>query len=188
MLEYEKKLMLTKDEYAVLTAQCKGMCVEMQTNYYFDTDDLTMNRKGITCRIRAKNGKYRTTIKNHCTENPSCSIEEHICESNEFNTRIFEALGLRLQGELVTSRIIMYRDSFCEIVLDRNTYLGHTDFEIEVEYSGECETRALEYLKSVAEYFVSANINDSAEEYLHRIGKGKSKSERFFEWKQSAGR
>lgn len=187
MLEYEKKVMLTKDEYAVLADRCKGMCVEMQTNYYFDTDDLTMNRKGITCRIRAKNGKYRMTIKNHCTEDPSCSIEEHLCVSTEFNPRIFEALGLRLQGELITSRIIMYRDSFCEMVLDRNTYLGHTDFEVEVEYSGEREASALEYMKSVAECFVAAKIMDSTEEYLHRIGKGKSKSERFFEWKQSEG-
>ena len=61
MLEYEKKVMLTKDEYAVLSAQCRGMRVETQTNYYFDTDDFCMNRKGITCRIRAKNGKYKTT-------------------------------------------------------------------------------------------------------------------------------
>jgi uncharacterized protein YjbK len=187
MLEYEKKVMLTKDEYAVLADRCKGMCVEMQTNYYFDTDDLNMNRQGITCRIRAKNGTYRMTVKNHCRENPNCSIEEHLCESAKFDPRIFEALGLRLQGELITSRIIMYRDTFCEMVLDRNTYMGCTDYELEVEYSEGCETRALDCLKSVADCLIAAKITDSTEEYLHRIGKGKSKSERFFGWKQLAG-
>lgn len=187
MLEYEKKVMLTKDEYAVLSARCRGMRVETQTNYYFDTDDFCMNRKGITCRIRAKNGKYKTTIKNHCTEEPSCSIEVHLYESTELNPQIFEALGLRLQGELITSRIIMCKDSFCEMVLDQNTYLGQTDFEIESEYTGECEAIALEYLKNIAQFLVAAKIIDSTEEYLCRIGKGKSKSERFFERKQSEG-
>lgn len=187
MLEYEKKIMLTEDEYSMLADQCSGMCVETQTNYYFDTDGLYMNRKGITCRIRAKNGKYKMTVKNHCTEDPSCSIEDHLFESMEYNSQIFDGMGLRLQGELITSRIIMYKDSFCKMVLDRNTYLGYTDFELEIEYSEACEARAVEYLKNVAEYLIAAKLADSAEEYLHRIGKGKSKSERFFERKQSEG-
>ena len=72
MLKHEKKALLTKEEYDVMMASCKGMAVEFQTNYYFDTDDMYMNRKGITCRIRAKNGTYKTTIKKHGTD---CSVE-----------------------------------------------------------------------------------------------------------------
>lgn len=64
-LEYEKKMLLTKAEYAALAERYRGMPTESQTNRYFDTEDFDMNRRGITCRIRAKNGAYRTTVKNH---------------------------------------------------------------------------------------------------------------------------
>lgn len=187
MLEYEKKVMLTREEYTMLADQCKNNMVESQINYYFDTDDLYMNRKGITCRIRAKNGKYKTTVKNHCTDDQNCSVEEHLCESTDFNPQIFEAMGLRLQGELITERIIMYKDALCEMVLDRNTYLGHIDFEIEIEYAAGCEAKALECLKNVAECFVAAKMIDSTDEYLNRTGKGMSKSARFFQWKRLEG-
>ena len=187
MLEYEKKIILTREEYTMLADQCKNNMVESQINYYFDTDDLYMNRKGITCRIRSKNGKYKTTVKNHCTDDRGCSVEEHLCESTDFKPQIFEAMGLRLQGELITERIIMYRDALCEMVLDRNTYLGHIDFEIEIEYAAGCEAKALECLRNVAEYFVAAKVMDCTDECMNRIGKGKSKSERFFHWKRLEG-
>ena len=55
MLEHEKKIMLTEDEYlSILMLMCKYAPMQTQTNYYFDNDDLLMNEKGITCRIRAK--------------------------------------------------------------------------------------------------------------------------------------
>ena len=184
MLEYEKKVLLTSDEYAVLAEQCRDMAVESQTNYYFDTADLDMNRKGITCRVRAKNGKYKTTIKNHNTGSLSCSVEEDIYEGSERNFKAFEALGMHLQGELITTRLVLYKDAFCEVVLDRNTYLGCDDFELEVEYAEGCQHEAMAYLKEAAACLVEAGLIDSVESFMLRIGKGKSKSERFFEKKK----
>jgi uncharacterized protein YjbK len=184
MLEHEKKIMLTMDEYEVIAECCKDMPVITQINYYFDTEDLSMNKRGITCRIRAKNGKYRITIKNHNTYNPSCSIEEHLCEGSQYDSKVFEALGLYFQGELVTSRIVMYKDDFCEVVLDMNFYLGHTDFEIEVEYSNGNEDKAIKYLKNVAKHLMKAKLLCSTEGFISRIGNSKNKSERFFEKKE----
>lgn len=180
MLEFEKKVMLTHDEYLLLKEQCKKKPAETQINYYFDTDDLSMNKKGITCRIRAKNGEYKTTLKKHCRENSCCSVEAHICRSTEINTDFFDALGLHFQGELVTLRICMFENKFCKAVLDKNFYLGHTDFELEVEYSTKNEKRALKYLKGVAKRLLAEKLIDSEESFLLRIGKGASKSERFF--------
>ncbi len=188
MLEYEKKVLLTEDEYAVLADQCRGISVESQTNYYFDTDDFYMNRKGITCRIRAKNGKYKTTIKNHSISGLHCSMEVDLCEGPEYNSKFYEVLGLHFQGELVTTRIILYKDAFCEAVLDQNAYLGHRDYELEVEYIQGCEDRALDYLKSVAECLVAANLADSVDSFLLRVEKDNTKSERFFKRKRPEGR
>lgn len=66
------------------------------------------------------------------------------------------------------------------MVLDRNSYLGYDDFEIEVEYTQECERRAMKNLKNAAKSLVAADLVDSVESFMLRIGTGLSKSERFF--------
>lgn len=181
MLEYEKKVLITENEYdAIVNTWCNGIKPKIQINYYFDTDDLYMNKKGITCRIRAKDGKYKTTVKNHNTVRNDGSMEIDLCEQNKLDTKFFDALGLCHQGELVTERIVMYKDSFCEMVIDRNTYLGHTDFEIEVEYSEDCEQVADYLLMTVAKMLVNYTGMECIDKFLKRVGKAKSKSKRFF--------
>ncbi len=187
MLEYEKKVLITENEYdAIVNTWCNGIKPKIQINYYFDTDDLYMNKKGITCRIRAKDGKYKTTVKNHNTAQKDCSTEIDLCEQNKLDTKFFDALGLCHQGELVTERIVMYKDSFCEMVIDRNTYLGFTDFEIEVEYREDSEQVADYLLMTVAKMLVNYNRMDCTDSFFARVGKRKNKAERFFERKQTA--
>lgn len=182
MLEYEKKIMLTAEEYlSILMTMCKYAPIETQTNYYFDNDDLSMNEKGITCRIRAKDGKHKATVKNHNTEHSGCSIEVDLLEKTEFDPQIFNVLGLHHQGELVTERIVMHKDSDCEMVLDRNVYLGNTDFELEVQYSKESEYRAQRIIENIGECLVATEKLTGIDEFVARAGQGKSKSQRFFE-------
>ena len=188
MLEYEKKVLLTKNEYVMLADKYIGLTVESQVNYYFDTDDLYMNRNGISCRIRAKKGRYKTTIKNHGSKGLNCRLEEDIYEGDEFDSSIFDALGLHFQGRLVTKRTVLHRDAFCEVVLDRNSYLGYEDFEIEAEYVKGYEKIALNHLRRLAESLVAAGLVDSVENFLRRVGKDKPKSERFFDCKRAEGR
>lgn len=182
MLEYEKKIMLTADEYlSILMMMCKYVPMQTQTNYYFDNDNLSMNEKGITCRIRAKDGNYKATVKNHNGDHPDCSIEVDLVEKSEFDPQIFNVFGLHHQGELVTDRVVMHKDSMCEMVLDRNVYLGHTDFELEVEYSKESEHRAQTLIDNIGECLVATEQLTGIDEFIARIGQGKSKSQRFFE-------
>ena len=183
MLEYEKKIMLTADEYlSILMLMCKYVPMQTQTNYYFDNDNFSMNEKGITCRIRAKDGKYKATVKNHNADHPDCSIEVDLVEKTEFDPQIFNVFGLHHQGELVTDRVVMHKDSMCEMVLDRNVYLGHTDFELEVEYSKESERRAQTLIDNIGECLVATEQLTGIDEFLARVGQGKSKSQRFFEY------
>ncbi len=184
MLEYEKKIMLTKDEYiAIITLMRKYEPVVYQTNYYFDNDDFSMNKNGITCRIRAKDGKFKSTIKIHGIQNSNCNIEQDLFEKTEFDFTFFKTLGLQLQGELITERIIVYKDSCFEIFMDRNTYLGQLDYELEVEYCKESENKIQSVLKNIAESLFSAGVLTDVDEFLKRTDKGKSKSQRFFEKK-----
>lgn len=182
MLEYEKKIILTADEYnTIVTMMCKDILSEIQINYYFDTDDLSMNQKGITYRIRLKNGVYTTVVKNHNTKPQDCSFEDKISVKTEFDTKYFEKLNLKLQGELITERTVLYKDSFCEMVIDRNIYLGYTDFELEIEYTKGFEQKARAFLSDIARALVAAKLLFNPAEFLNRDGQGKSKSQRFFE-------
>lgn len=183
MVELEKKIMLTEKEYlSIVELMCKDARLQTQTNYYFDDDDFSMNKKGITCRIRAKDGKYKATIKNHNIECPDCSTEEDLVEKSEFDPQIFSVFGLHYQGELVTDRVVMHKDSSCKMVLDRNVYLGHTDFELEVEYCKESEERAHTLIVSIAKCLVETTRLTGIDEFIARIGQGGSKSQRFFKY------
>ena len=182
MFEYEKKIMLTEDEYiSILTKMCKRMSLQTQTNYYFDNDDLTMNKKGITWRVRAKGGKYIATVKNHNVDETDCSVEVDLCEKGEFDPEIFSAFGLRHQGELITDRVVMHKDSLCEMVLDKNVYLGYTDFELEVEYCKGYEYRAQMLIEKVGRFLVETKQHTSIEEFSSRVSNEKTKSQRFFD-------
>ena len=70
------------------------------------------------------------------------------------------------------------------MVLDYNTYLGQTDFELEIEYDESCEEYVMHLLSGVASTLLTAKLISSKEEFLARIDESKSKSERFFERKQ----
>ena len=152
MTELEKKLLLTEDEYDYLMEQFGyenpliQKSIVTQINYYFDTDDFSMNRQNTTCRIRLKDGKYRATMKKHSSSaDQSTEIEMEIY--NGLDRNAFINMGLKLQGELITKRCVVLKDANCEAVLDKNKYLGHTDYELEIEYASGHENDAWEILK-----------------------------------------
>ena len=185
MIEHEKKLMLSHAEYTALCVLLdNNLSVTTQTNHYFDTNDYSMNQKGITCRIRESDGKFRTTIKNHGVDHIDSSIESDLEMKELFETCVFDALGLCYQGKMDTKRMVMHEDDYCHIVLDHNTYLGITDYELEIEYRAGFESKALDLLAHLAVYLHTMHVISSDEEFFLRAGKGKNKSERFFEVKK----
>ena len=187
MLEYEKKVMLSETEYLTLM---RTMCHRepgcIQTNYYFDTDDLAMNKKGITCRIRSKNGRFETTVKSHGCET-DISSEQSTEIRDAFGAGAFLEMGLHLQGSLITQRTAVYSDGYCEAVLDRNTYLGCTDYELEIEYMRGCDEQATRLLQGIAGILLAENRITNTEDFCKRAGRSQSKSERFFRRKMVCG-
>ena len=183
MIELEKKLMLSKSEYDyILDCFGKDKPIITQVNYYFDTEDLSMNKEGITCRVRLKNGVYKGTIKKH-TLNSDISTENEVKIQNGIYDNDFVEMGLQLQGELVTERCYLLRNSICEVVLDKNNDLGYTDYEIEIEYSKDNESSAngiFKFFLDVISHMQSENSKGiKSSDYCN----GLSKSQRFFELK-----
>lgn len=184
MQEFEKKLMLTEQAYNYLRqAVCKDTPSVFQTNYYFDTDDFRLNKEGITCRVRRKNGVYKATVKNHGVQKLDCSIEKELSEKNYLDLAAFAFLGARLQGDLVTERVVMLKDNACEMVLDRNIYLGTADYELEIEYLLGFEEKAADLLNQIIDMLLPRGFAVGREET-----QSKSKSGRFFERKAAQER
>lgn len=184
MIEYEKKILLTFKEYlTVLGTLGKDKHSYSQTNYYFDTENLDMYRKGITYRIRQKGGKTEATVKNHNTEFPDKSIEKNLKVKSCFDVDVFGIKDLQFSGRLYTKRTVLFKDRFCEMVLDSNNYIGCVDYELETEYLKGHEADAMKLIYEVAEILISKDHISDTEELFNRIGKSKSKSDRFFERK-----
>lgn len=176
------KVMLTDKEYNTLvTRMCKYSTPIIQTNYYFDNEDLSMNKKGVTCRIRFKDGIYTATLKYHDVVNHEHSKEHDLYESKMFDPDVFYALGLYCHGVLVTERLILHKSPHIEIVLDRNICFGKIDYELEIEYADEYREKAIEYLSNIADLLVKSRLIDNKDELIYRTQKSKSKSKRFFD-------
>ena len=154
--------------------------VTTQINYYFDTDDFSMNRQNTTCRIRLKDGKYKVTRKRHSTgEDQSEETEMEIYNGLESNA--FTNMGLKLQGELITKRCVVFKDANCEAVLDKNEYLGHTDYELEIEYTSEHAKDAQAILKIFRDMLTRRKCFLIYKEGIADPPKVPSKSNRFFD-------
>lgn len=176
MLELEKKLLLTQEEYAYLLSEAKNASTAIQTNYYFDTDDHLMDQRGITCRIREKEGKYIATIKEH--QENGISVERSEQAFGEWDTHFFDGLGVSLIGMLTTWRTTLFKDARCEIVLDKNDYLGVEDYELEAEYAPGEEACADALLSTISERL--STVFSPLIPLPARCGEGESKSRRFF--------
>ena len=150
MTECEKKLLLSEEAYNALMEQFSSSRkpIVTQVNYYFDTDDFAMSRQDTTCRIRLKDGQYQATMKRHAAgTDQSTEAEMEIYAGLDHNA--FTDMGLKLWGALTTHRCVLLKNPHLEVVLDRNEYLGYTDYELEIEYLPEYEKEARAVLKEV---------------------------------------
>ena len=186
MTELEKKLLLTEDEYDYLMEHLgyESPLIQKpiitQINYYFDTDDFSMNRQSTTCRIRLKDGKYKATMKKHASGGDQ-STETEMEIYNGLENNAFTEMGLKLQGELVTNRCVVFKDKSCEAVLDKNEYLGQTDYELEIEYTPEHENDAQAILNVFRDMITRRKCFLAYKESLQEAPDVPSKSSRFFE-------
>ena len=184
MLEYEKKVLLTDREYYTLLESADPIDSFVQVNYYYDAENFSMNQKGITCRIRWKKGSYTTCIKYHQYQQDCCSSESAFGNSTTFDDAVFRNLGLDFQGALTTQRVIWLKTESLTVVLDHNLYLGHSDYELEVEYAIGCEAEADAFIKGLAKILYTFGVCDNPDEFCLRSLFQKSKSNRFFQRKQ----
>ena len=149
-IEIEAKALVKQDEYRKLANLFRGSPRYVQTNYYIDTEDRLLAKEGVALRIREKQGQYELTLKTPLSEgllekNVSISFQQFadLRDLGEFpKTDIerfliqlgFDTKKLSILTYLSTERIdVEYEGGLLSI--DRNTYSGNTDYEVEFEYN-----------------------------------------------------
>lgn len=187
MLEFEKKVLLSEPEYRFLKEnRYRAGRTAVQVNHYYDTDDFELSRQGITCRIREKNGVCTATVKAHQQTWADCSVEHSRSVKDRYDDLLFRDMKLRHQGSLETIRTIYFPHKGISVMLDKNSYLGTTDYELELEYVRDAEVLARKELDGIISDLVRSRIAANEKMLRLRIGQGGNKSARFFRRKAEA--
>lgn len=154
-LEIECKTLITKNVYERLLKQYDFRNNPVvQTNHYFDTQEMELHKKKTVLRIREKTGSYTLTLKE---PHPEGSIESHfplteaeakmwMNEKPSFNHKINELLtndiqskDLKYIGSLTTNRAKVAINEFV-LFLDESFYNGKVDYELEIEGQNKQKT------------------------------------------------
>lgn len=157
MLETELKCIITKDIYDKLKSEFNWDYTAEQINHYYTDEKGILRDNRVMVRVRVKNGASKLQVKLHKNENSPLQI----CEETEFEingapSRIPSETARRVTGfdvgELIkmgvssTIRSSLMWDSETEICLDKTDYFDATDYEIEIEYTGEPKKELLDKL------------------------------------------
>lgn len=149
MIENEFKIMLTEEQYERLRGTYDFNTI-VQTNHYYDTDDLKMSEKHITVRVRELDGRFFLQMKlptgvDHSRVELSRELDEL---PDALSGELLRSLSgedlpaLKRLGALSTTRSIRKFDG-CELDLDRSEYFGKADYEAEIEFTDEQAARAV---------------------------------------------
>jgi uncharacterized protein YjbK len=171
--ENEIKVMLNEQDYIKILNLSQQSCggKVIQTNYYFDTKEHSLSRNKVTLRVREIGSKYNLTIKIKDKEKTNDKLtvsDEHdfLIDQDTFyglvknkydllteKSEVLEILNRWVDknekiiyiGKLVTDRI-KFRpiQELPQAELDKNAYLGHTDYELEWETKNPNEIRIIE--------------------------------------------
>ena len=149
MIENEFKVMLTEEQYESLLKLYDFKTI-VQTNHYFDTDDLQMSERHITVRVRELDGKFYLQMKLPTSVNYSrveLSQELRVLPETLSGEELQKLSGeefpdVKRLGALTTTRGI-WKFNGGEVDVDKSEYFGKTDYELEIEFSDENAARAV---------------------------------------------
>jgi len=144
-LEIEYKILISQDKFMQLSSKYTGGKV-LQTNFYYDTYDLSLRKQHISCRIRTIDEQSELTIKTPGPVGKNEFTFEHIDPQTVFTRPDVLAFLSELkvqsplihQGTLQTLRttVPLKHGLLC---LDKSTYNGITDYELEYEVDGDAK-------------------------------------------------
>jgi len=190
-IEKELKYQINKTDYFKLMQYLDNNCIKcnsiIQTNYYIDDFNFTLNKNNITARIRKKSDeKYEFTLKipiNNISSLKSAAIKKEI--TIELNNKIANNLidngiwnkksidilysnikfpvefnKLKVIGSLTTERIFYKVKNISELLsIDKSTYFDIEDFEVEWETNelDKCNDILLNVFNNIDVNYIQSN-------------------------------
>ena len=149
-IEIEAKALVEKGEYDKLVRLFPGSPRYLQTNYYIDTDNRDLAKSGIALRIREKAGMLELTLKTPLSQgklekSEPITFNDYAAfrdfgqfPKNDLRRFLlmldFDVEKLKILTSLATERMDVEFDGG-KISIDKNTYSGKVDYEVEFEYN-----------------------------------------------------
>lgn len=156
MLEKEYKILLCEDQYKAVMQYFNFETLFIQTNYYYKEKNKSPHN--LTVRVREKKGRLYLQVKEPIVANRGIHIKKEHCKMIDEVPKIIEGKILNelcgntgkyndcfLLGHLITERRTIKQEKY-EIALDVNSYLGITDYELEIEFE-EKPLMVIDFLK-----------------------------------------
>lgn len=142
MIENEYKYVVDKETFdKILTLLEKSGLKRKeitQVNFYYDTKDFSLYKNGSTVRIRQIGNDLELQVKEpksvceFSSRNEYSEKIDRISDNLKINNKSYTLIG-----HLITHRTIFRVDDNTEIMFDENSYFSVSDFEIEIEFTGE---------------------------------------------------
>ncbi len=146
MIESEFKVMLTQEQYSKIHSMFQWDSELEQTNFYYDTQELVLSGRHITCRVRRIGEQHFFQMKLPTEVALSrVELEQALGEvlPKALSAAMLNSLSGRddlpdvsLLGGLKTFRSVK-KLAGAEIDLDKSEYFGKTDYELEIEFTDE---------------------------------------------------
>lgn len=149
MIENEFKIMLSAEQYEKICEEFSWDETILQTNHYYDTDNLELSARRITVRVREIEGEFFLQMKLPTNKEFSRIELEQKLENlpEEISGKTLSKLSdcgdlpnVKRLGKLFTKRLVK-RFSGAEIDLDLSEYFAKCDYEVEIEFTDEKQAR-----------------------------------------------
>jgi len=159
MIEKELKALVSEKVYLKLLEAFEWDKHVIQMNYYFADEKHELVKNDISVRVRHLDDRFLLQIKKPVLSDGALKIKEEFEEVIEsvpeliFLKKIQDVTGLEvgdafMAGILETERRSVNLDNSVCLFLDRNSYLGCVDYEVEVEFENEIDEALLSSVRS----------------------------------------
>ncbi len=151
-IEIEAKALVSKNDYEKLALKYMKYGVYTQTNHYIDSKDGILSKEKLSLRIREKDNRFEMTLKVPLSQgllekNSTWSKEDFINFRDNsifpdgdikkmLNMLDIHTKTLKIKTSLTTDRIdVPYENG--KLSIDKNSYSGIEDYEVELEHNNE---------------------------------------------------
>ena len=174
-VETEYKYLISEELFYELLSKCDKkynfLGRNLQANYYYDTEDNSLNRSKTTVRIRQNDNKMKLQIKKHGVVRGALFVSDEYSDSVDelpSSLKIPDARdAVTLKGVLITERKIYSFGEGSTICFDGNMYLGVCDYEIEIEVGEADRQEALSVIEFLG--LIQMPIMSKSERFFKRL-------------------